>query len=280
MGEFNSNNHYIYYCGQEIHWENGVALIVNKRVHNVILGSNPQNAEWSVCFQCRLFNITIIQVYAATTDATEAEVNQFYEDLQGFPELTTKKDVFFIIRDWNANIGSQEIPWVTDKFGIGVQNETGQSKQSFVKRTCWAQKIPFSNNLRWLYVWPSPDRQYRNQIDYILCSQKWKSSIQLGKTIPGADWLRLWVIIAKFRLISKKLGKTTWPFRYDLNQIPYDYTVEVMNRFKGLDLVDRMPEELWMEVCNSVQEAVTKTIPKKKKCKKAKWLSEEDLQSS
>ena len=73
----------------------------------------------------------------------------------------------------------------------------------------------------------------------------------------------------------KKLGKTTRPFRYDLNPVPYDYTVEVMNRFKGLDLIDRVPEELWMEVCNIVLEAVIKTIPKKKKCKKAKWLSEE-----
>ena len=77
------------------------------------------------------------------------------------------------------------------------------------------------------------------------------------------------LLIAKFRFKLKKVGKTTRPFRYDLNQTPYDYTVEVMNRFKGLDLVDRMPEELWMEVCNTVQEAVTKTIPKKKKCKKA-----------
>ena len=76
----------------------------------------------------------------------------------------------------------------------------------------------------------------------------------------------------------KKIGKTTRPFRYDLYQIPYDYTVEVMNRFKGLDLVNRVPEELWMEVCNTVHEVVTKTIPKKKKCKKAKWLSEEVLQ--
>ena len=76
----------------------------------------------------------------------------------------------------------------------------------------------------------------------------------------------------------KKVGKTTRPFRYDLNQIPYDYTVEVMNRFKGLDLIDRVPQELWMVVCNIVQEAVTKTIPKKKKCKKEKWLSEEALQ--
>ena len=76
----------------------------------------------------------------------------------------------------------------------------------------------------------------------------------------------------------KKVGKTTRPFRYDLSQIPYDYTVEVTNRFKGLDLTDRVPEELWMEVCDIVQEAVIKTIPKKKKCKKAKWLSEEALE--
>ena len=74
------------------------------------------------------------------------------------------------------------------------------------------------------------------------------------------------------------MGKTTRPFRYELNQIPYDYTVEVANRFKGLDLIDRMPEELWTEVCDIVQEAVIKTIPKEKKCKKAKWLSEEALQ--
>ena len=86
------------------------------------------------------------------------------------------------------------------------------------------------------------------------------------------------IIIAKFRLKLKNVGKTTRPFRYDLNQILYDYTVEVTNRFKGLDLIDRVPEELWMEVCNTVQEVMIKTIPKKNKCIKAKWLSEEALQ--
>ena len=86
------------------------------------------------------------------------------------------------------------------------------------------------------------------------------------------------LLIAKFRLKLKKVGKTTRPFKYDLNQIPYDYTVEMMNRFKGLYLVDRMPEELWTEVHDIVQEAIIKTIPKKKKCKKAKWMSEEALQ--
>ena len=100
-----------------------------------------------------------------------------------------------------------------------------------------------------------------------------------SKTRPGADCGSDHQLhIAKFRLKLKKVGKTTRPFRYDLNHIPYDYTVQVTNRYKGLDLIDRVPEELWMEVCNIVQEVVIKTIPKKKKYKKAKWLSEEALQ--
>ena len=105
-----------------------------------------------------------------------------------------------------------------------------------------------------------------------------RSSIQSAKTRPGADCgSDHQIVIAKFRLKLKKVGKTTRPFRYDLNQIPYDYTVEVANRFKRLDLIDRGPEILWMEVRDIVQEAGIKTIPKKKKCKKAKWLSEEAL---
>ena len=105
-----------------------------------------------------------------------------------------------------------------------------------------------------------------------------RSSIQSAKTRPGADCGSDDELIAKFRLKLKKVEKTTRPFRYDLNQIPYDYRVEVRNRFKGLDLIDRVPDELWMEVHDIVQEIVIKTIPKKKKCKKATWLSEEALQ--
>ena len=120
--------------------------------------------------------------------------------------------------------------------------------------------------------------QHQNQTDYILCSQRWRSSIQSAKTRPGADCgSDLELLLAKFRLILKKVGKTTRPVRYDLNQIPYDYTVEVRNRFKGLDLIDIVPDELWTEVHDIVQETGIKTIPKRKKCKKAKWLSEEAL---
>ena len=117
--------------------------------------------------------------------------------------------------------------------------------------------------------------QYKNQTDYILYSLKWRSSLQSAKTRPGADCgSDHELLIAKFRLKLKKVGKTARPFRYDLNQIAYDYTVEVTNRFKGLDLTQCLKNY----GCNIVQEAVIKTIPKKKKCKKAKWLSEEALQ--
>ena len=122
------------------------------------------------------------------------------------------------------------------------------------------------------------DGRQWNQIDYILCSQRWRRSTQSAKTRPGADCGSDHEhLIAKFRLKLKKVGKTTRPFRYDLNQIPYDYTVEVRNRIKGLDLIDRVPDELWNEVHDIVQKTGIKTIPKKKKCKKAKWLPEEAL---
>ena len=128
-------------------------------------------------------------------------------------------------------------------------------------------------------MWTSPDGQYQNQIDSILCSQRWRSSIESAKIRPGVDCgSDHELLIAKFRLKLKKIGKTTRPFRHDLNQIPYDYTVEVRNRFKGLDLIDRVPDELWNEVRDIVQETGIKTIPMEKKCKKAKWLSVEALQ--
>ena len=137
----------------------------------------------------------------------------------------------------------------------------------------------FQQHRRRLYTWTSPDGQHRNQTDYILCSQRWKSSIQSAKTRLGADCGSDHELIAKFRLKLKKVGKTTRPFRYDLNQIPYDYTVEVRNRFKGLDLIDKVPDELWTRRFMTLyRRQESRSPPKKKKCKTAKWLSEEALQ--
>ena len=127
MGEFNSDDHYIYNCGQESLRRNGVAIMVNKRVQDAILRCNLKNDRMiSVRFQGKPFNITVIHVYALTSNAEEAEVEQFYEDLGDLFELIPKKDVLFIIGDWNAKVGSQETPGVTGKFGLGMWNEAGQ----------------------------------------------------------------------------------------------------------------------------------------------------------
>ena len=136
MGEFNSDDRYIYYCGQKSLRRNGVAIMVNKRVQNAVLGCNLKNDRMiSVHLQDKPFSITVIQVYAPTSNTEETEVESFYEDLQDLLELTPKKDVLFIIGDWNAKVGSQEIPGVTGKFGLGVQNEAGQ-RLTVLPREC------------------------------------------------------------------------------------------------------------------------------------------------
>ena len=125
-------------------------------------------------FQVKPFNITVIQVYAQTSNAEEADIEQFCEDLQDFLELTPQKDVLFIIGDWNAKVGSQEIPGVTGKFGLGVQNEAGKRLIEFYQENTLGIETPFSKNTRRLVnTWTPPAGQYQNHIDYILCSQRW-----------------------------------------------------------------------------------------------------------
>ena len=219
----------------------------------------------SVRLQGKPFNITVIQEYAPTGNAEENEVEQFCEDLRDLLELTPKKDALFIIGDWNEKVGSQETPGVTGKFGLGVQNEAGQRLIEFCQEnTLVIENTIFQQHRRRLYTWTSPDGQHQNQIDYILCSQRWRSSIQSAKTRLGADCGS----DHELQTETEKVEKTTRPFRYDLSQILYD--LEVRNRFKGLDLIDRVPDELWMEVCDIVQEIGIKTIPMEKKCKKKK----------
>ena len=165
--------------------------------------------------------------------------------------------------NWNTKVENQETPGVTGKCGLRMRSEAGQRLiEFFPENALVIANTLFQQHNRRLHTWTSPDGQYWNQIDYILCSWRWRSSIQSAKTRPGADCgSDHELIIAKFRLKLKKIGKTTRPFRYDLNQIPYDYTVEMRNRFKGLDLIDRVPDELWTEVSDIVQETGIKTIP-------------------
>ena len=142
------------------------------------------------------------------------------------------------------------------------------------KNTLVTANTLFQQHKRRLYTWTSSDGQYRNQIDYILCSQRWRSSIQSAKTRPGTDCGSDYEhLIDKFKLKVKKVGKTTRPFKYDLHQIPKDYTVEVRNRFKEQDLIERAPNELWTEVCDIVWEIGNETIPKKKEMQKSKMAA-------
>ena len=148
--------------------------MVNKRVQNAVLGCNLKNDRMiSVCFQGKPFNITVIQAHAPISNTEEAEVERFYEDLQDLLELTPKKDVFFIIGNWNAKVGSQETPGVTGKFGLGMQNEAGQGLREFCQENALViANTLFQQHKRRLYTWTSPDGQHQSQIDYILCSQR------------------------------------------------------------------------------------------------------------
>ena len=172
MGEFNSDDHYIYYCGQESLRRTGVAIVVNKRVQNAILGCSLKNDRMiSVHFQGKPLNIMVIQAYAPTSNTEEAEVERFYEDLQDVLELTPKKDVLFIIGDWNAKVGSQETPGVTGKFDLGVQNEAGEKLIEFCQENALVMaNTLFQQHKRRLYTWTSPYGQYQNQSDYTCCS--------------------------------------------------------------------------------------------------------------
>ena len=165
----------------------------------------------SVHFQGKPFNITVIQVYAPTSNTEEVEVVWFYEDLQDLLELTPKKEVLFIIGDWNAKVGRQETPGVTGKFGLGIQNESGQRLTAFCQENALViTNTLFQQHKRRLYTWTSPDGQHRNQIDSIICSQRWRSSLQSAKTRLGAGCgSDHELLIDKFRFKLKKVGKTT-----------------------------------------------------------------------
>ena len=190
------------------------------------LGNLKNNRMISVSFQGKSFNITTIQVYVTTTNAKEADIEQFCEDLQDFLELTPNKDVLFIIQDWNAKVGSQEIPGVTGKFGLGVQNEAGQRLRVLSREHTGHSKQPLPTTQETtlhmnITRWSIP----KSNGLYSLQSKKEK--LYTAKTKLGADYGSYHkLLIAKFRLKMKKVGKTTRPFRY---QILYNYTVEVTN---------------------------------------------------
>ena len=204
-----------------------------------------------------------------TSNAEEAEVEWFYEDLQDLLELTPKKDELFIIGDWNAKVGSQETPGVTGKLGLGVQNEAGQRLIEFSQEKALVIAKPSSNNtredsthghhqmvnteIRLIIFFAAKD----GEALYSQQKQDWELTVaQIMNSF-----------IAKFRLKLKKVGKTTRAFRYDLKQIPYDYIVEVRNRFKGLDLIECLMNCGWRFVTLYNRQG-SRPSPRKRNAKK------------
>ena len=189
MGEFNSDDHYIYYCGQESLRRNGVAIIVNKRIQNAVLRCNLKNDRMiSVHFQGKPFNTTVIQVYAPTINAKAAKVEWFYDDLQDLLELTSKNDVLFITGDWNAKVGSQEIPGATSKFSLGVQSEAGQRLTEF----CQENTVVTANTLLQQHKRDNSIHGHHQMVNteirlIIFFTERWRSYIQSAKTRPGAE---------------------------------------------------------------------------------------------
>ena len=162
MGELNSDDHCIYYCGQEFFRRNAVAIMVSKRIRSAVLGGNLKNDRMiSVCFQGKSFTITVIQVYAPTSYAEKAEDEQCYEDLQDLLQLTPQNDVLFSIGDWNAKVGSQETPGATGKFSLGVQNEAGKRLIEFCQENALViANTLFQQHKTRPYTWTSLDDQH------------------------------------------------------------------------------------------------------------------------
>ena len=210
MGEFYSDDHHIYYCGQESLSRNGVAIMVNKRVWKAVLGCNLKNdRRISVRFQGKPFNITVIQVYALTSNGEEAEVERFYEDLQDLLELTPKKDVLFIIGDWNAKVGSQETPGITGKFGRGVQNESGQRPKVLPREHTGHSKHPLpTTQEKTLHLditrWSTP------KSDWLYSLQPDGEALYSSKNKIGSWlWLRSWTPYCQIHTYIEKVRKTT-----------------------------------------------------------------------
>ena len=232
------------------------------------LGTVSKTTAWSwFISEANHSNIIVIQVYAPTTNAKKAEVKQFYEDLQDLLELTPKEDVLFIIGNWNAKADSQGIPGVTGKFGLGVQNEAGQRLTGVLPREHTGHRKHPLQTTQEMTLHMGITRWVNTEIRLIIFF-----AAEDGNVLHSGQKQDLVLTVAQIinSLLQnsdlKNIWKSTRPFRYNLHQILYDYTVEVTKRFKGLDL--RLPEELCMEVSNTVQEMVTRTIPRKRNARK------------
>eukprot|EP00112_Aurelia_sp_Birch-Aquarium-sp1_P017361 Seg4013.3 transcript_id=Seg4013.3/GoldUCD/mRNA.D3Y31 product="Craniofacial development protein 2" protein_id=Seg4013.3/GoldUCD/D3Y31 len=223
MGFFRSDEHIVYYSGNEKYKKNGVAVILNKRVAGAVLGYKPVNGRIiSLRLQGHPVNYTIIQVYSPTTYAEVQEIEEFYDKLQQVIDTTAKGDTLFIIGDFNAKVGEKEELGIVGKYGLGNRNNAGER----LIELCAANDLFITNTFfpqpkRRRYTWISPNGRYRNQIDYILCIKRWRSAMQVAKTLPGADCgTDHQLLISKIRIrLKKKANNAKAPTQFNVEEI-------------------------------------------------------------
>ena len=283
-GSFRTRKEYsVFYSGNEKGGQKGVALILNPKMANAVLGYNPMNDRMiSLRLNCKPFNITIIQVYAPTSDATQDEREAFYANLQQLKDSVPSQDVLIICGDFNAKVGDKTIePSVMGDNGLGEANEPGKRLIEFCcENNLVITNTLFKNHSRKKYTWISPDGITKNQIDYILVSRRWRTNIKNCHTYPGADCgSDHQLLMSKMRIKVKKLAKEPPPLRYDLARIPVSYSLEVNNKFEQLLGFEEeaTPNELWENIKQVIKDTANKCIPKKRKVKSQPWISDETL---
>ena len=278
-GHFQSGDHQIMYSGG-IKKRNGVAIICSRRMASSILGFNPVcDRIITARIRGNPINMTVVQVYAPTSEAEESGHEAFYETLQETLNSVPRRDIVVVMGDFNAKVGKGEGDQFIGRHGVGTRNEAGDRMHEF----CAANDLVAVNTFfeqppRRLYTWTSPDGQHRNQIDYIMIKARWKSSFLSVKTRPGADCgTDHELLIADFKMRLKRIRRDRLPTRYDLQNIPSSYNVEVRNMFNAINLVERRPEELWQEIKQGIKTLAKAHIPLQSRTKKNPWLSDTAL---
>lgn len=282
-GHTTTNDHVIYFSGHEEKKIHGVGIICTKKISKSILGYNPVNDRiMTLRLDGRPTKITIIAIYAPTASADEASQEKFYDDFQKVIDNTPKRDLTIVTGDFNAKVGDQRVSPCMGKFGLGNRNEAGDRLLDFCSGNDLAiMNTMFQQHPRRRYTWTSPDGVTKNQIDYIMTHQRWKTSVQSCKTYPGAycgsDHQ---LVVARVKLKLKTPKKTKPILRFDVAAIPNQYKVEVKNRFEALRVIndeERSPEELWSQTRDNILAAAKDTVPRKKKKQRSEWISTETL---
>ena len=219
---------------------------------------------------------TIVQIYAPTSSAEEEDSDAFYDKVRSVLDQIPNGDILYIIGDWNAKVGKELSIDITGNFGLGKRNERGDKLVEFCSRNdLRIMNTFFKLHPRRLYTWISPENSTRNQIYYILCKSRWKSSIKRVTNLQGADCGTDHNLLIDYIKVNIKGSMQTQI--YDVEKIELDYSVEIKNRFNALQTEDRTPEELWNDIRTILIETANKKVPKVKRKKVSKWLSEEAL---